>query len=111
MKKATLNFQKVAGIAFFILAVTLIIIEPSTIKNPISIDYDKKTFSGTLPVIALIVAAVFFWFGTREKEDELEEAKSALKDAADKLGGKIVTLSFRFGPDDKQEHLKKCYRS
>ncbi|MCW3111574.1 MAG: hypothetical protein JWQ09_6080 [Segetibacter sp.] len=105
------NIQIIVGAVFLVIAIVLIIINPSTIINPITIDYDKKTFSGTLPVLLIIASVVFLWLGSKEKKDELADAKKALEETVNKINGRLVTLSFRFGPDERQELLKSSFKA
>ena len=107
---STKNIQLIIGAVFLLFAIVFIFKEPSTILQPISINYVEKTFSGTLPVIFLIASGIFFWFGSKEKKDELAEAKAALEKAVITISGRLVNLTFRFGPDAIQEHIKNGYK-
>jgi hypothetical protein len=106
------NLQVFVGMLFLLFAVYVISLDHSTITNPINIDYDKKTFSGNLPVLLLIFSALFFWFGLKkDKKDELAIAKKALEDATNRISGRIGTLVVSFGPDHIQQNLKKSFKS
>ncbi len=103
--------QLIIGAVFLIFSIILILVQPSTIQNPISIDYEKKTFSGTLPVIILISSVLFFWFGSKEKKDELADSKAALEKATNTISGRLVNLNFRFGDDKMEDRIKNAYKN
>ncbi len=102
----------VAAGLFFGLGVIFVLIKPETLVSIITIDSEKHTYSGSMPVLMFGVAAAFVWFALRKtKDDVLDDAKKSLEDAAKRLVGSVINLSFRIGPDSEISELKKLLKS
>ena len=112
MKKKRVVWYLVTAGLFLLSGIVFICVKPETLGSPIVIDYEKRTFSGSLPVLMVLLAAAFGWLGLREtKEDALADAKQSLEDATKRLAGSVINLNFRIGPDSEISELKKLLKA
>jgi len=102
----------VAGGLFLLLGIVFSVVKPETLVGAISIDLEKRTFSGSVTGLMLAMGAVFLWFGFREtKEDVLQTAKKRLEDATNRLMGRVINLRFRLGPNPLVLELKSLLKN
>lgn len=99
--------QVIIGAILLLLSIGMIIIDPSSISKLIEVNIEKQTFGGNLPAFLIAIAVSFLWFGTKKKDDVLEDAKKSLNDAADKISGKLGTIHVRIGPDALQNTFRQ----
>jgi hypothetical protein len=108
-KLESLNLSQLGiGCLFVIISISLIIADPTSISTLIQINVKDQVFGGNLPALAFVVAVFFFWLGSRQKKDELAEAKKSLDDAVRKVSGRLGTLHIRIGPDGVQGTLRQA---
>ena len=101
-----------AGGLFCMLGLIFVLIKPETLVSIITIDSEKHTYSGSMPVLMFGIAAAFVWLALRKtKDDWLDEAKKNLEDAAKRLAGSVINLNFRIGPDSEIGELKKLLKN